>query len=206
MSVKQAELARVWGLSRQRISQMVKAGMPLASLEEAEAWRVAHYGGRSVLGRQGGEVKSDSVSDGGADLPPRPEQVAKGDLSREDIEGTLARLKKNELVAWGLLAQAVRQKDENGILLGQRKFGEAAALRVKLEKEVSQILLQQGVTVLMSEAKELFGRHLQAVRMALKNMPSRLAARCNPSDPALAKQTLNEAVDRIFKTLNDWDV
>jgi len=34
----------------------------------------------------------------------------------------------------------------------------------------------------------------------------RLAARCNPSDPALAKQTLNEAVERVFKTLNEWDV
>ena len=206
MAVKQAELVRAWGLSRGRVSQMVKAGMPLASLEEAEAWRVARYGGSAVHSRQGGQGKSDSISSGGADLPERPQAVKTSDLAREDIEGTLARLKKNELVAWGVLAQAVRNKDENAILLGQRKFGEAAALRVKLEKEVDQILLQKGLTVLMAEAKELFGRHLQAVRMALKNMPSRLAARCNPSDPALAKQTLNEAVERVFKTLNEWDV
>ena len=206
MSVKQADLARSWGLSRGRVSQMVKAGMPLTSLAEAESWRVAHHGGSSVPGRKGGVGKSVPYNSGGADLPPQPPAVKQSDLSREDIEGTLARLKKNELVAWGVLAQAVRAGDENGILLGQRKFGEAASLRVKLEKEVDQILLQKGVTVLMGDAKELFGRHLQAVRMALKNLPARLAARCNPSDPALAKQTLNEAVDRVFKTLNEWDV
>jgi len=39
----------------------------------------------------------------------------------------------------------------------------------------------------------------------MKTLPSRLAARCNPSDPELAKITLTEAVDRIFKTLNEWD-
>ena len=206
MSVKQAELVKAWGLSRGRVSQMVKAGLPLGSLEEAEAWRVAHYGARTVSGRQGGQSKSDSVSFGGADLPPPPEPVKTSDLSREDIEGTLARLKKNELVAWGVLAQAVRGGDENGILLGQKKFADAASLRVKLEKEVDAILLQKGITVTMGEAKDLFGRHLQAVRMALKNVPARLAARCNPSDPMLAKQTLNEAVERIFKTLNEWDV
>ena len=203
MSVKPADLVKAWGLSRQRVGQMKKDGMPFTSLEEAEAWRVAHYGGSAVRSQQRQQDKCDSTQCGGAVLP---EPVRASDLGREDIEGTLARLKKNELVAWGVLAQAVRDRNENAILLGQRKFGEAAALRVKLEKEVDAILLQQGVTVLMGEAKELFGRHLQAVRMALKNVPSRLASRCNPSDPALAKQTLHEAVERIFKTLNEWDI
>lgn len=205
MSVKQADLGRAWGLSRGRVSQMVKAGMPLTSLEEAESWRVAHYGGRTFSGQRGGQVKNDSAINGGADLPPKPEPVKDADLKREDIEGTLARLKKNELVAWGMLAQAVNQRDENAILVGQRKFGEAVALRVKLGAEVEKILLQKGVTIMMAEAKELFARHLQAVRMALKSMPSRIAARCNPADPVLAKQALNEAVERMFKTLNEWD-
>lgn len=206
MSVKQAELAKAWGLSRGRLSQMCKAGMPLTSLAEAEAWRIAHHGGSSVPGRAGGEVKSKSSNHGGADLPPRPEPVLDSDLKREDIEGTLARLKKNELVAWGMLAQAVNARDENAILIGQRKFGDAASLRVKLEGEVSSILLQKRVTVLMSDAKQMFGQHLQAIRMALKNMPNRIASRCNPSDPALAKQALHDAVGNIFKQLNEWEV
>ena len=59
--------------------------------------------------------------------------------------------------------------------------------------------------VLLAEAKEMFGRHLQSLRMALKTLPTRQCSRCNPSDPSLAKRTLNEAVDSIFKTMNGWE-
>jgi hypothetical protein len=33
-----------------------------------------------------------------------------------------------------------------------------------------------------------------------------MAARCNPSDPELAKLALGEAVDRLFKSMNEWDI
>jgi hypothetical protein len=187
---------------------MVKSGMPLSSLAEAEAWRVAHHGGSSVPGRSGGHGKSDSVSDGGADLkvPEKPEPVKDSDLKREDFVGTLARLKKNELVAWGMLAAAVNQKNETEIQVRMRQYRDAVDLRVKQERVVDEILIQRRELVSLGEARELFGRHLQALRMSLKNMPTRLAARCNPSDPALPKQVLNEAIDGVFKQLNDWDV
>jgi len=130
MAVKQAELVRAWGLSRGRVSQMVKAGLPLSSLEEAEAWRVAHFGGSSVKSRQCRNDKSDSVKDGGAALPERPEPVKDSDLAREDFAGTLARLKKNEMIAWGMLASAVRQRNENEIMIRERHYKDAVGLRV----------------------------------------------------------------------------
>lgn len=205
MSVKQADLMRAWGLSRGRISQMVKKGMPLTSLAEAEAWRVAHYGGSAARHKQGKGDKSNSTQFGGRDLPPMPPPVNSEDLKREDITGTLARLKRNEMLAWEALAEAVDASDENKTLLGQKKFTEASTLRVKLEKDVAALLLQEGETVLMAEAKEYFTQHITAVQMILKNMPVKLAARCNPSDPQLAKQALNEAIEAVFKTLNQWD-
>jgi hypothetical protein len=206
MAVKQAELARAWGLSRGRISQMVKAGMPLASLEEAAAWRVAHHGGAAIPGKQGGQDKRDSIDNGGADLPSRPEPVKTEDLKREDFLGVLARLKKNELVAWGMLADAINKRNETEIQVRMRQYRDAVDLRVKQEGSVDDILMRRRELVTLAEANELYGRHLQALRMALKNMPTRLAARCNPSDPALAKQVLNEAVVGVFKTMNDWEV
>lgn len=207
MSVKQTELAKLWGLSRGRVSQMVKDGMPLSSLEEAEAWRVAHYGPSAATGRQGESGKSDSVINGGADLPPAPEPVRAVDLNREDFVGTMARLRKNELVAWGLLAKELSKqfKNENEILIRERHYRDAVALRVSYEGKVDEILMRRRELVSLGEAKELFGRHLQAVRMALKNLPTRLAARCNPSDPTLSKQVLGEAIDGVFKLLNEWE-
>ena len=181
--------------------------MPLGSLEEAEAWRVAHYGGSAGFSARGREDKSQSVNDGGADLPPKEEPVNRSDLAREDFRGTLARLKKNEMIAWGMLANVVRGGgNETEILVRERHYKEAVALRVAQEGKVDEILMRRRELVTLAEAEELFGRHLQAIRMVLKNMPSRLAARCNPSDPALAKQALNEAMESVFKRLNNWEV
>ena len=38
--MKQAELARIWGVSPAYVCKLVGRGMPLASLEEADLWRV----------------------------------------------------------------------------------------------------------------------------------------------------------------------
>ena len=209
MSVKQTELAQAWGLSRQRIHQMKKDGMPLSSLAEAEAWRSAHYPGSASDGRQGQHEKSNSMNEGGAVLPDKPEPVKESDIRREDFIGTLARLKKNEMLAWGLLAEAIRNW-QNGtekaaeVTFRERLYKDAVGLRVMQEGKVDEILMRRGQLVTIGEAKELFGQHLHGLRLTLKTLPSRLAARCNPSDAELAKTTLTEAIERIFKTMNNW--
>ena len=206
MSVQQADLCRAWGLSRARVSQLVKDGLPLSSLAEAQAWRVAHYPGQAQHGGSGGTGKNLPPETEGGVLPDRPEPAKESDLSREDLIGTLARLKKNEMVAWSMLDSAVRQKNETEIMIRMRHYKDASAIRVMQESKVDEILLRRREMLTTGEAKELFGRHLQALRMALKTIPSRLAARCNPSDPELAKLALGEAVDRLFKTMNEWDI
>ena len=210
MSVKQAELGRAWGLSRQRIGQMKKDGLPLTSLEEAEAWRSAHYPGSVATGQQGGSEKSTSINDGGAVLPSKPEPVKAADIRREDFVGTLARLKKDEVLAWGLLAEALRDWQQGSgpgaeVIFRQRLYKEMVGLRVMQEGKVDEILMRRGQLVTIGEAKKLFGQHLHGLRLTLKTLPSRLASRCNPSDAELAKATLTEAIERIFKTMNEWD-
>jgi hypothetical protein len=178
--------------------------MPLSSLAEAEAWRVAHFGSAGKNARQCKQENFTPAENGGAVLPERPEPVNASDLSREDFIGTLARLKKNELVAWSLLASAVRDRNDTEIMTRQRQYKDAVGLRVMQEKHVDEILIKRGELVTLESAKELFGRHLQSLRLTLKTLPVRLAARCNPYDPELAKTTLQEAVERMFKTMNEW--
>jgi len=38
--MRQAELARIWGVSPAYVCRLVRRGMPLASLDEADLWRV----------------------------------------------------------------------------------------------------------------------------------------------------------------------
>jgi hypothetical protein len=203
MGIRQTELVKRWGLSKSWVSQMVKNGLPLSSIEEAEAWKLAHYG----PGRKASPVEDVAADNMPGDwLPPAPEPVNDANLGREDIFGTLTRIKKNELIAWDMLAAAFESKNDLAIQTRQKHWREAAGLRITLEGKADEILIQRKELVLMDEAMELFGCHLQALRMALKNLPTRIAARCNPSDPNLAKQILNESIDRIFKTMNEWEV
>lgn len=204
MSVKQADLARAWGLSRGRISQMVKSGMPLSSLEEAAAWRVAHHGGASVPGRQGGQDKSDSVINGGGDLPPKPKPPKPEDLKRKDLVGVAARLQESEVKAWEKWNEEFDAGNHNAALVAARHYESMVKPLVSTVEKINAIRLQERETVLLSEIDSIYGRHLQALRMAIKNLPARLSARCNPSDPGLAKQVLHEAVERIFKTMNEF--
>lgn len=207
MAVKQVDVRKAWGLSKQRISQMVADGMPLSSMAEAEAWRVAKYGSRGRKIFKASTKKKAGGFDGEVpdELTQRPDPVKAEDLKREDFVGTLARLKKNELVAWGMLVAAVNEKNEMEIQVRLRHYRDAVDLRVRQEGAVDEILMNRRELVTLAEAEELFGRHLHALRLTLKNMPSRLAARCNPSDPTLAKQALNEAVDNVFRQMNEWD-
>jgi hypothetical protein len=205
MSVQQADLARAWGISRSRVTQLKNEGMPLTSLEEAQAWRIARFGSSAKNGRTGSTGKILPAETEGGVLPERPEPVSESDLNREDIFGTLARLKKNELYAWAKLVQAVKEKNELEIAVQRRNYKDAVGLRIAHEKAVDEILVKRGELVTLAEAKELFGQFLAGLRLTLKTLPVRLSARCNPSDPELAKQTLHEAVERIFKTLNEWE-
>jgi len=203
--VKPSELARAWGLSRARTSQYKKAGMPLSSFAEAEAWRLAHYGVAGKNGASEGIGKNLPTEIKRGALPEPPALVKEADLSREDFHGTLARLVKNEMVAWSLLATAVDGKVENEILIRERHYQKAARMRIDMEKKVDEILIERGEQVTLEQAKELFGRFLMSLRLTLKTLPTRLAARCNPSDPDLPRQVLNEAIDRIFKSMNEWE-
>jgi hypothetical protein len=232
MSMKAAELGRAWGMTRQRVSQMVKEGLPLGSLEEAQAWRLAHYGkvgsghgprpGRGdgaarpasggsgadegrVPGGPAGSDRAGSAFDGGAN------PVGGGDgfgvvLDGEDFRGTLKRLDALEKSMWNELAGAVKNGDNARIMTAGRLYQRAVDQKLMQVGKIMELLLKSGELVTLADAKALFGRHLESLRLVLKTMPSRLAARCNPSDPELAKTALNEAVARVFKTMNEWDV
>jgi len=195
--VTQAHLARKWGLSKTRLSQMKKEGLPLGSIAEAEAWRTAHYGGSRMQG-----VESPTSDPKG--LPPMPNAVSVADLEREDIHGLLARIVQNEMFQWKALESAISGGNKTEIMSCERLYGEVVKYRVTMESKIDEILVRRGELVSVAESDAKTGRFLHSLRLTLKTMPARLAARCNPSDPELAKTTLTEAMERVFKKLHSW--
>ena len=62
----QTEIAEALGLTRQRISILVKKGMPIDSVEAATAWRRAQDDARA------GPIRADAVDGRGAAHRRRP--------------------------------------------------------------------------------------------------------------------------------------
>ena len=104
--ISQVALARAWGMTQPNISYLVKQGMPLTSIEAAEAWR------KDYLEKQGrGENAPESLNTA---------RLRKILLECERIELTNA-ISKGEYVAIG----AVR---ESGIRIGAIFSAKLAAL------------------------------------------------------------------------------
>lgn len=99
-----------------------------------------------------------------------------------------------ELEKSGLSNKAKNQREE--LLKEQTRL--TAAKRKLAELELKT---QAANLVPMSEAKEAIYRTQLALRIQLEALGSRIGASCNPSDPALAKTVIDEAIGLIFENL-----
>ena len=202
MSVRQVDLVKLWGLSRGRVSQMVKAGMPLSTVAEADAWRMAH------TGRAGSKNFSTTTSETGRgggtpaeQLPEPPAAPSAAELERSDVHGVAARAVQAELDAWVAYYQA-RETHDLGLIAARAKmYREAVETRLKSEKALAEILRVSGVTVVKAEAEDLVQKAMEPVVLALRNLAATTCHRANPADPALARQAVQDEVVRIFQIM-----
>lgn len=190
--VRQRDLVKVWGLSKQRVSELVAEGMPLESVEAATAWRAERYGGN------GGKLLNLSLQEKGARLPAPPEPPRAEDLERLDVHGVYARLMQAERSAWESYAAALAT-GELVLIRGEAKlYSESVRMRLAAEKDVLAVLQARGDLVPGSLAAEVVGRVLEAVRVLMLAQPSRVAARVNQDDPDLARGVLAADVAEMF--------
>lgn len=198
-AVKQADLVKLWGLSKQRVSQYRKEGMPLDSVEAAAAWRAAHYG--SGVGNAG-KTLADSLAERGARLPPPPPAPVAEDLERPDIAGVYARAQELERMAWEGIGRAVKA-DESATTIRTRlnTYNGALQSRLKAEEKMLAILRERGDLVPGGTAAEAVGRALGALVVLLRAMPNRLAPKANPGDPDAARAVLKAGVADLISRM-----
>ena len=72
----------------------------------------------------------------------------------------------------------------------------ADLLGLQHQKEVGDLVAVEAV-------KELVAATFGPVRQALLSLPSSLAVRCNPSDPAMARAALEEWCDSFMRTVRE---
>lgn len=113
VALSQAKLAQALGLAKSRVTALKKLGMPVSSVEEAQAWRAAH---QSIARRKraavtAADAEGDSAGRQAFDLARTRREVAEANLSelREgELRGDLIRVAAVEAV-WAQALAATRE-------------------------------------------------------------------------------------------------
>ena len=197
MSIKGSEFARLMGVSPARVSQWRKAGMPTGSTQEAAAWVESNYG------RSGGTPNFASTDSGGAAKIGKP---TKRELKNHGIEGTHARARQMELDAFRLYQEGEESKaSSTEMITRMRRWETATSIRIKAEKQITDLSVKQGHLVQLSEAQNLYDELILPLDKLLRTMPINLAHMVNPADPEFAEVVLQHWVDTVARKLRGED-
>ena len=194
--IRQTDYAKHAGLSKGHVSNLVRAGMPLTSLEAADQWR--GLTSRRSLRRSRIALKA----------PPRVPVATTGTRSSaEAVEAAWGRLEETELVAYRLMTAAL----ENGQPDSARLLAIHASAVNHLSEGRQRILdlAERERTLVSSDwVRKVMVEHDGAVASLIRSMPRLLAGRVAPHDPEHAERELDRwAQETCLRTLfetNPW--
>jgi hypothetical protein len=190
--IRQKELCDKWGLTKGAISQLVKAGMPLTSVADAERWKIAN---------QKNPSRARPILSASANLSETSENLDAESIKLENPLGRLHRARRAEVVAYSLVQRAANEKNPVAMRAAVQGWGEAKKRVAEAEMEHARWEEMNRITLRMDEVQEWITKWHGGIRALLDAMPSSLAARANPSDPECAKQAIQDGVNQIFITI-----
>ena len=173
----QTEIAEALGLTRQRVSILVKKGMPIDSVEAATAWRQAQADNRTR----------------------RMTGVTIAALNEHSLDDILAQ--QHILVASARTAyrNAIESGDQAQSKL-QTAFNQALKTLLSLEEEQKKRALVNAEYISKAEAASAVKTLIGEILAKLDDLPTDVAERCNKANPAQAIKPLQ---DWVRKTRED---
>jgi hypothetical protein len=190
--IRQKELCEKWGLVKSEISKLVKRGMPLTSVADAERWKIAN---------QKNPSRARPILSASANLSETSDNLDAESIKLENPLGRLHRARRAEVVAYSLVQRAANEKNPVAMRAAVQGWGEAKKRVAEAEMEHARWEEVSRVTVRMGEVQEWITKWHGAIRSLLDALPSSLAARANPSDPECAKQAIQDGINQIFVTI-----
>lgn len=197
--VKAANLARAWGVSRASVSRWVARGMPLSSMEAAEAWRAVNAPPRR---RRSVEAEADRSAAANGVVPLV--DVSRWVQVSEDFEGDQVKAaEKVAQLAYGLYQEAVeRRAGPTEIQFALKNWHEASRRGAEVRREFMALQKERRDVIEVDFAREVVGRELSELRARMVSMGRRLGPDANPEDPALAAEIIDRDVDRIMTLMS----
>ena len=177
------QIAEHFNITPGRAAALIRQGMPVSSLEEADAWRQM----RLLRGQRGGhEVRANPVADPGSIV---------ADAGFED---TVERHRE--------LKEAARQT-----YIVARNAGDPSAPKHYITYQnilKTLVVLEREGLARRIEAKELiktqvavdkFGRIIAEVKGDLLGIAVQIATRCNPDNPGMALKAIDDKVNELLE-------
>ena len=188
------EIADAWGCSQPYISKLKNKGMPTDTIENATAWRENNR-------ERSGKLPSNSIS-GGVVIPKDTSvPVSKGDLSRDDIYGCLARARNTEKVSYAILHNAQVNNETHKLPSLVKAHREAVKSRMEAEIKVESLQVAMGSKIDADVARNIFARYMMTIRNLMEGLGASVCRRANPSDPELAKDAISDGIKQIIAVI-----
>ena len=185
--LKRIKLCEEWGLTRARIGQYVAQGMPLTSLEDADAWRIRNIpGAQKQTGGRSGGVESTLCA---STLAENAQLAANG--------------KQAAKVAWRSYKAAQKTGDSRQIATYGTAWEKAAMMKLRLDEQVLAYAIKAEILVPVSQAARKIATSLNPIRTQLSNWPIALSAKLNPAAPEVARKVIQAAVDDIYRQIDN---
>lgn len=191
----QKELAKELGVSLTSVCKWLKKGMPGDSVQAAQVWRASR-----TLRTPGCRSKQ---------IAPRvePEKIKDApslDKIDTSMDAVIERAKLSEYMA----GAALKDANEKGQMEIYKLLTDnhARAVKARIDAETASIELKKasGELITLDEAVQRWGAMANSIRMLLDALPKSVGARCNPSDPELAIEALNDWVqNQALKVLHE---
>lgn len=178
----QTDVANALGLTRQRVSALVKKGMPTDSVDAAVAWRQAQVDGRTR----------------------RMQGVTIAALNAHSLDDIV--LQQSNLVASARIAyrNAIESGDQSQGKL-QTAYNQALKTLISLEEEQRSRAVADSEYVSKAEAASAIKTIIGEILQAMDDLPTDVAERCNKANPAQAIKPLQDWVRKTREQIANHD-
>lgn len=195
---QQSEIAAALGLTKGRVSQLVKEGMPTSSIEEARAWRDRRKIEMQNKGHISQPVQPLNLSGLDSILQSVTGETGNSEMDTRVNEQTeLCRLTRQ------VFMQALQSGDPaQGKLYAN--YDRAVATLLRLEKERFVRIQEEGRLIDAEAAAARFSKVLSQLRSQIERAELTFAPKANPDNPSKALKAYREFKDDVFRKIAEY--
>lgn len=194
----QNEIAAALGLTKGRVSQLVKEGMPSDSIEEARAWREA----RKVEMQRAGHISQ----------PVQPLRLGDLDSILKSVTGETGNTEMDTRVAEQTeLCRLTREVFMTALTSGDPSQGKlyanydrAVATLLRLEKERFIRIQEEGKLIDADVAAGRFAKIMGQLRSLIDRAELTVAPKANPDNPPKALKAFREFKEDLFRKIAEY--